>query len=443
MAHLLAFSWKFSWPADGVFLILSVILIAAVALSQDKLKAAAIAYVLTLPTVDLPGTAASCYRGLTILGLSIFCLGVAWFAQTPNVMRALARQRHFIGLVISFFLWCVLSQGMAEDNAGHWGYILRLAGLVTAAILFSLIGSRRDILHALAKVFVLQMALISIVAVVQAGWGEFVWGIGRTTEPDYDYFIGTGSWSVRAPGLFVDPNNLGLFCAVALLLLYGKLVFAHDGPLARLKAVVAPGLLNLLGLVVSQTRTAVGALIVAAVALPFKRLPKVLFLTGAGMVMGLLFFLRVFGTDAPTTFPSSLLGARIGYWQACLELAEQSPMVGVGLGHFSQTIATTTVQVDKKTANLSDHRPHNLLLGLLAETGIVGTLLFMATAFYAVAGCTGGNDELQRTVLSVLCLIGVHAMLHNIFFQDLLWSVLGTAAGVGRRATPAPRLTLE
>src|SRR5512134_443554 len=69
-------SWLHGAP-DVVFLLLAAAVVALVLASPDRVKAAAVCYVVSLPLVDVPGTRLSGFRAATLVAVALVLLVLA------------------------------------------------------------------------------------------------------------------------------------------------------------------------------------------------------------------------------------------------------------------------------------------------------------------------------------------------------------------------------
>jgi O-antigen ligase len=100
---------------------------------------------------------------------------------------------------------------------------------------------------------------------------------------------------------------------------------------------------------------------------------------------------------------------RLEIWQEALARYAENPVLGVGSGAF------------KATAVESGKTPHNFVLSLLSELGLVGLVLFLAVI--AVAGIQGLAQPRAFSTLwmAVLLSWGLNALLHNYESKKPTW----------------------
>jgi tetratricopeptide (TPR) repeat protein len=101
---------------------------------------------------------------------------------------------------------------------------------------------------------------------------------------------------------------------------------------------------------------------------------------------------------------------RYDYWRVALDVAEESPLKGVGAGNFQDVY--TVKREDEKHSRYA----HNIWLRVLSETGIIGLLLLLGMFAAALTGIvtslrrlTPGSRMLIAGAVSASLLIFVHA----------------------------------
>ena len=108
---------------------------------------------------------------------------------------------------------------------------------------------------------------------------------------------------------------------------------------------------------------------------------------------------------------------RLTMWRHTLEMVQDHPLFGVGLGnwavHYPQYDGG-----DRITFEAAPERPHNDLLSVLSETGLVGLvcyLWFLLVLFKTAQSHLKTSDPLIRWIASA-CLIGLTAIfVHSLF----------------------------
>jgi O-antigen ligase len=129
------------------------------------------------------------------------------------------------------------------------------------------------------------------------------------------------------------------------------------------------------------------------------------------------------------------MGLRYGLWQAGFQMWLDHPLTGVGIGQFDNYLPQYGIGL------LPTHRlnlgAHNLYISMLAETGLVGFLLFsgmIANVLINLIRSTRSTD-LEKSVLAqvwliVLIVILVGGLTKHDQYDKLLWLVLGIGASL-------------
>ncbi|WP_435768496.1 O-antigen ligase family protein [Nocardioides sp. SYSU DS0651] len=257
----------------------------------------------------------------------------------------------------------------------------------------------------------------------------------------------------RLTGPFAQPNELGVFCAALLPLGVACAVTAAS----RRRGVLLAGAVGCLAAacVLSMSRGAwIGALVaLVALAVCEPRTRRALATAAAAVAATCLAALAV----PPDAAVLGVLGQRIRSlgdptgnqyddrpltWAEAWRQATDHPWFGVGPGGFNSAAGDSVSTV---SADPADH-PHNLLLTVLADRGVVG----LALGVLVVAGCVvavrrqllagppaAGRDGARTrnvAVVAALTAVAVHGSfdmpLRNPIVAALVWTLLGMAAVV-------------
>ncbi len=109
---------------------------------------------------------------------------------------------------------------------------------------------------------------------------------------------------------------------------------------------------------------------------------------------------------------------RTYYWQQAIAIWKENPIVGTGLGTFYNQ-SLKYVQIPGFQSDYA----HNIVLQLLAETGLVGTIPFVLLFSYLLIRVTRIAFS-SKSTLSYILLIAVYASYINAMV-DFSWSYLG------------------
>jgi len=429
-------------PAYGVGLLLAVCYVALVLVNLPLGLAIWVSVTLfeRLPFVWVGPTAAA----LMVL--------LAWAGtlrtRRTYVAQVLGRHRLLLASLGCLLVWMSVTAMWAEDQVrvatetGKW-FVAAIILVVVATTV-----ARPSHLRLLLAAFVVG-------AVVSVGLGlvDLVIPYDFALEDEGDRLKGGGG----------DSNYLAAGL-VSALVLAGGLAGAISAPPLRwgvcVAAVAVAG-----GIAATQSRgglIALGVTAVAAIVVFRQRRPQVIAFTLVVAITGAAWF-----TASPTAWnrivTTELEGTgRADLWTVGWRMFRDHPVAGVGMHNYSiragdyvrepGTLESVELIADRP------HEPHNVFLGLLAETGIVGLLLYLMLVLACLAAmrrsirafeALGEHDltDLSRAVL--VATIG--ALTASVFIPNggdkrlfvlmaLGPAMLGIAAGwTQRQEIPRPR----
>ncbi|PFG39100.1 O-antigen ligase [Georgenia soli] len=238
------------------------------------------------------------------------------------------------------------------------------------------------------------------------------------------------SYFWRASGTFEDPNAFSVY----LLLSLGVVVAAHRDRTGRPWSWQVPVIV--VAVVLTGSRAAMAAMALAAVVTVVLTLG-----TRAGPTFRrLLVGTAVLGVLAVVILPDAWVGEvlqratsvfvpdagaapdqRYQLWSVAVQQWASSPVLGVGAGQY--------VPVAQQLLGPQwDTIPHNTYLGFLAETGIVGLLVFLVVPALVVTrllrATRAGDGDAPYLLLSVLALL-MQAFTLSLENTRPMWAVLG------------------
>lgn len=147
------------------------------------------------------------------------------------------------------------------------------------------------------------------------------------------------------------------------------------------------------------------------------------------------------GRENPTTRLASGAGNRYGYWKIAVDVWRSDPVVGVGAGGYA-------IPYFEHRDTLEDVRqPHSAELQVLAELGIVGTLLLLTFLGSVVWGLVRATRERSRSREPLLAIAGAAMFAAWVTHTSVDWlhllpgvtgvALVGVAAALGPQARPA------
>ncbi len=368
-------------------------------------------------------------------------------------------------LSASFSLFVALNPGATITELAKWVEVLGVAALV-----------------------------VSFCAEGQWGWivaGLLAAGVSQALIGLYQFFGGSGAphlWIMdyhffRAFGTFGQPNPFGAFMGLTLPLAIGVLFGIaasawNSSPMLRLQSplkwtsFVQPGnlfsgimlLLTIFiltaGLIASWSRGAwlgMGAALLVMLTFAPRR-----WWIGLGLTVSAV--LLVFGLSTVGLLPSSLTTRlsdvtselvglqdvrgqviddaryavleRLAHWQAAIGMANDHPLLGVGFGNYEDAYANYALL----NWRIALGHAHNYYLNVLAETGIVGLIGYVA-AWLLIFGFTirllgrtnGAARGLVLGLLGTWTYLAVHSLFDKLYVNNLflhIGAMLGLIGGL-------------
>jgi O-Antigen ligase len=152
-------------------------------------------------------------------------------------------------------------------------------------------------------------------------------------------------------------------------------------------------------------------------------------------------------TGGSARFGQSLGSNRYDFWRVAADEFTSAPIAGVGSDNFAEDYVR-----DRKSGEEPKY-PHNVQLGILAQTGLIGGLLFagfLVSSLIAIGRIRlRGGEDLSRGVAGIIAVVFAYWFVHSI--GDWFWAFPALTApvfawlGMGMRlesdpvAVPAPR----
>jgi O-antigen ligase len=281
-----------------------------------------------------------------ILPVVLLMAFAAWLVSKEKTFEA----PQFV-ILPAFLLILMISQvtngwtGGALDELAHFGPV------VVAFFVFGASCSTQKRVQVAMSVFVACAAVLALHGVEQAQLG-----VGWTGIP-----IGEGN-RIQYVGIFNDPNDLGLLFAAT----FPMAVFLGRRGAGAMRPVwLACALLLLYGTYLTNSRGALLAILVVAGCYIWYR--KGIVAAGTLGIVGLA-AMKVLSSrmDELDAGEESAAG-RVDAWYSGLEMFRENPLFGVGPGNFTEYNELTA---------------HNSFVLVLAETGFIGFVLWLAFVCY-------------------------------------------------------------
>jgi putative inorganic carbon (HCO3(-)) transporter len=376
-------------------------------------------------------------------------LALAWLAAGGNVrgrLPVLQENPRIIGAIAAFLVWVTISAAwsFSPSNAGS-----QIGTWWQSAVMFLIVATTlttvRDV-RAVTFAFVIGACISVLIGLL--GFG------GPTNNAVRIAAVGN-----RLTGGGGDPNYQAS-AFLAAMFIAGGLVSVVQSRRAKLLMGFALAFITV-GFIATESRGGLIALGVAAVA-AFVLLPdqrrQVLSALGIGALgLGVWVMIKPNALARITDFSGGTSG-RSDQWTIAWKIFKQHPLIGVGINNFRQYEPRYVLQpgTTLNHVHLVAETPeivHNAFLQFLAETGVVGLVLFLLIVF----GCLRATwQAIQRfddlgdrayASLSRAVLIGTIGMLAAmIFISDAddfrLWTLFALGPvllTLSKRHRPAAR----
>ena len=359
-------------------------------------------------TLDRAGFIDLAWVDLRVIGLlaALVVLAVD-IARRPRTLGVHRREGWLVATVL-FFLFQIAS-GLWAPHASRVGpqtLDLVLLGVLTLAFYGYALGDPAAVVRTTFLLFFIAAVIFALAALFINGPGD---------QGRYSAFGG-------GPNVFVRIEILGVISAVALYLFTRRLLPLLVVPLFLLAAVLSGSRAGLLAGV------AVGAVALFKIRGRLRTGPVV----AAGFVLvaataAVWAFAPPAFTDlfqerfVEQTVQQHYLSDRTDIWAAAWRLAVEHPIAGTGLDGFYGTIGV----------NQGVEYPHNYVLGVAAEGGLIGIGLLTVAVVLWARTVRGGGHRPQETGLAAAA--AVFVALSSLFSGDyydarLAWMFAALAA---------------
>ena len=308
-------------------------------------------------------------------------LALGWLAvltTQPDTRRNFLLVHPWIAAALGAFLgWSLLSASWSGDQGAALGQTGRFAlNAVLFLIVFTAVRTRRQ-------------AVTVTTAFIAGALAASAYGLTQASTVASDGRLTSGS------GL--DPNELASVLIAGAILSAALVVVARGLPIRRLAA-ASTGAFCLAGLFLTNSRGGLVALVVAllaAIVLAGRWRAPVVAITGLIVAATFLYVGALASPEAReritavTEGESRLQDGRTTIWTVGWRMVEANPVVGVGAGNFRHTSREFLLQPGAltRTDQILLDAPkvaHNTYLGLLADLGVVGLVLFLTIVAFSL-----------------------------------------------------------
>jgi O-antigen ligase len=340
----------------------------------------------------------------------------------------------FVAYVLVSTLWSAdTSEAAVKASCFYIPFVL-LYALVVAW------WDRGRALPALAVTTVAGGVIAALVALFQYASRDIWWNATLQQANVYSRFF-------RVNGIFYDPNILGRYLAIGILVCLA-LAWVRRGRYELAALAVAIGVMTA-GLAVTFSRSSalmlmLGVALLAARAVgPWRATLTgiALLVVAGGLAAAASSNVRHALTDGDRL--ERVSEGRFDLMRGGLEIWRDEPVAGAGLGGFERRFEETLTPTEQRRVRVIIS--HNSPVTVLSEGGVVGFALFIALliggGWAVVRGSKAQGDAgwARWTIGAILAGIAVHSLLYAALFEDpFLWVGLGAAVALAALAAPLP-----
>jgi O-antigen ligase len=326
------------------------------------------------------------------------------------------RNYHFeqYDVLILIFAAFILVSGVFNGGISSFENALVMAVLTLAYPLASNLISNRRLADNITNLIVASSAPVAIYAICSY---FFLPAHPEWMDPSFQ-----GTIAARAVGTFSNPNVYAVFLLIACAF---SAIFTLDKHRKRTKALhIAALALNLTALVLTWTRGAWLALILALIAAPIisrTKLPR-LFLIPLVLVPAAI---TLFAPDVVARILSifdlqdSSISSRLSVWRSSLAMLSDRPILGSGIGEKSFVERFLIFAEDGVTAPHS----HNLFLEIGIEAGVIALFIFVLILLARLRHAVTYSAYTKRSsvgMISVAASVATFALL-TFGMTDYIW----------------------
>ncbi len=249
------------------------------------------------------------------------------------------------------------------------------------------------------------------------------------------YYLQWDDHLYRLFSTFLDPNFAGVFFALYLFLLFGKLLDHSVQKKRKYFFIYALlSLLTILALVLTYSRSGLIAFVAGMLVFLFVKGNKKLSLPVFGVVLLFLLIFSNTGVEGRNPFRTASSQERIRSIYIAIRIIEKNPVFGVGFNAYRYSQNRYGFRTSEKwQVSHADAGTDNSWLFVLATTGVVGLLayVFLWVRVFGVIGGIGGEDKLGTRVVTMASVAGLLAsslFLNTLFYPTLMywvWVILG------------------
>ena len=236
------------------------------------------------------------------------------------------------------------------------------------------------------------------------------------------YYLGWDEHLYRMFSSFLDPNFLGTFLVLLLLLILGffyKYLKERKLYLSLILSVL--GITTLIATYLTYSRSALVMLIVSLASFLFligKK--KIILISILGLILIIFLIPKSFKTEGTNFLRTASSEARIGSAEIAFKIFQGSPFYGVGFNAYRY--AQNKYGLDNKDWMIthSGAGTDNSFLFVLATTGVIGfaSFIYFILSFFVLA-----KKNLKKNIFSIILFSSLAGLIVNSLFINSLFYV--------------------
>ena len=240
-------------------------------------------------------------------------------------------------------------------------------------------------------------------------------------------------WTGRPFSTLSHPNLFGFYCAIVSAMLFPVIMRSAYG--LRRKTAAGLAFLGVIGLLSSGSRGAWMGFAAAIAILTFMGYLRAKYLLAGIALVALILYalsaLNLAGLAHASDFGEEATEGRIEAWWAALLMFANHPLIGIGWMNFPSLLPSV---IDWR--NGAGMHAHDIYLSLLAETGLIGFILFFAPIVIVFRGSAKRcrSDMAALAGLLGLTVFLVHGLVDEMFYAPQAVLAFGVALGLASRA---------
>jgi O-antigen ligase len=380
-------------------------------------------FILTLFVENVVGSSEE-ISPMKVLGMVIL---LGWLVSIAVRRRTGLKFDAFAAVLLLFVVWCGVSLVYAMDTRVALGRSFQFVQYALLTLMFSSVVDTPDRVRRVYWSFALCTIISTVVAVVM-------------------YYLGM---TASASGFVGNRNLLAIYINIAIVCAYLLYQEKRQDPSRFVLLAALPLLFLGIGLTLSRGGLITLALTLVAVWYRVARQRGFILLAASIGMIGLLTYVlpSAFWKRAESIVPAirrqqDTFGSRVKLWTAAMRMVEDRPLLGVGPGNFVKVYSRYARGSELLYQNLSSH---NAFIGLAAEHGVPGAVLFLLLFGFAlrsarrsirIGRATARSDlELHSVVVEVsLLALAMAGLTGDVYGVKSLWMFFGVAVAMQRMA---------